>query len=66
MKYLLRLNGDLGSEWADWFGPSTVTRAEPGITLLSIDVADQAALHGLIARLRDLAVTLVSITPDER
>ena len=59
--YQIRLKGQLGSEWAGWFEGLTVTLDEDGDTLLVGPVADQAALHGLLKKVRDLGMPLVSV-----
>lgn len=59
--YQIRVKGHLGSQWTDWFGGLTVTPEENGETLLTGPVADQAALHGLLRKVRDLGMPLVSI-----
>ena len=64
--YQIRLKGQLGSEWAEWFGGLTITLADNGDTLLTGPVVDQAALHGLLKRVRDLGLPLISINPIER
>jgi len=61
--YEIRLKGHLDSHWADWFEGLTITMEEDGSTLLTGPVTDQAALHGLLKRIRDLGLTLISICP---
>ncbi len=61
MVYQIRVEGHLGSEWTDWFGGLTVTLEDNGETLLTGPVADQAALHGLLKRVRDLGLPLISV-----
>ena len=61
--YQIRIRGQLGSEWTDWFEGLTVTLAD-GDTLLT-GAVDQAALHGLLKKVRDLGMTLVSVIPLE-
>jgi len=63
MTYHVRVKGELGPEWADWLGDLTVTQEAEGVTLLTCDLPDQAALHGLLRKLRDLGLPLISITP---
>ncbi|MEJ2305610.1 MAG: hypothetical protein P8Y14_29160 [Anaerolineales bacterium] len=59
--YQLRIKGHLDDQWADWFAGLTVTREEDGDTLLTGPVVDQAALHGLLRKVRDLGMPLLSI-----
>jgi len=61
--YRIRIQGQLDSQWADWFDEMTITFEEDGTTLLSGPVVDQAALHGLLKKIRDLGLTLISICP---
>lgn len=60
--YQIRLKGHLGSQWTDWFGGMNITLEEDGDTLLTGRVIDQAALHGLLRKVRDLGLTLVSVS----
>ncbi len=59
--YQIRLKGHLDSQWTDWFEGLSITLEEDGNTLLSGPVADQAALHGLLKKVRDLGLPLVSV-----
>jgi hypothetical protein len=61
MEYCIRIKGELGQEWADWFGGLAIAQEGHGITLLTCTVVDQAALYGLLWRLRDLGLPLLSI-----
>lgn len=60
-RYEIRLKGRLDGTWADWLGGMSLTHAGDGTTVLTGPVADQAALHGLLQKLRDLGVTLISV-----
>lgn len=63
MVYQIRIKGHLGREWKDWFEGLTITLEEDGNTLLTGLVVDQAALHGLLKKVRDLGLSLVSVCP---
>ena len=65
MVYQIRIKGHLGCEWTDWFEGLTITLEEDGDTLLTGPVIDQAALHGLLKKVRDLGMPLVSVSPVE-
>ena len=62
MVYQIRIKGHLGREWTDWFGGLTITLEDNGDTLLTGPVVDQAALHGLLRKVRDLGMPLLSVT----
>jgi len=61
MVYQIRVKGHLGSQWTEWFGGLTVTMEDDGETLLTGPVVDQAALHGVLRKVRDLGIPLVSV-----
>jgi hypothetical protein len=65
MVYQIRIKGHLGSQWTDWFEGLTITLEDNGDTLLTGLVVDQAALHGLLKKVRDLGMPLVSVSPVE-
>ena len=65
MVYQIKIKGHLGREWTDWFEGLTITLEEDGNTLLTGPVVDQAALHGLLKKVRDLGMPLVSVSPVE-
>ncbi len=59
--YQIRVKSHLGSEWTDWFDGLCITLEENGDTLLTGPVIDQAALHGLLKKVRDLGMPLISV-----
>ncbi len=59
--YEVRIKGHLDGRWADWFGGLTITLEDNGDTLLAGPVVDQAALHGLLRKVRDLGMSLLSV-----
>ncbi|MCP4541369.1 MAG: hypothetical protein GY832_29920 [Chloroflexi bacterium] len=68
MVYQIKIKGRLGRQWTDWFGGLTITHKDDGDTLLTGLVVDQAALHGLLKKVRDLGMPLLSVNcvePDQ-
>ena len=65
MVYQIRIKGLLDPQWTDWFGGMTVTATDDGDTILTGPVKDQAALHGLLKKVRDLGMPLISVAPVE-
>jgi len=63
--YQIRIKGHLDPQWTDWFEGLTITLEDNGDTLLTGPVVDQAALHGLLKKVRDLGMPLVSVSPVE-
>lgn len=64
--YQIRIKGHLDRRWTDWFGGLTITLEEDGDTLLTGPVVDQAALHGLLRKVRDLGMPLLTVSQSER
>jgi hypothetical protein len=66
--YQIRIKGHLGCEWADWFEGLAITALDNGETLLTGAVIDQSALHGVLRKVRDLGIPLLSVVrvkPDQ-
>jgi len=61
LTYEFRVEGQLDDHWSAWLGDLTLLRHDDGTSTLTAAVADQAQLHGLLARLRDIGVTLLSL-----
>ena len=61
MVYQIRIKGHLGREWTDWFGGLTITLEDNGETLLTGPVVDQAALYGVLRKVRDVGMPLLSV-----
>ena len=61
MVYQIRIKGHLGPGWTDWFGGLAITLEDNGDTLLTGPVEDQAALHALLRKVRDLGMPLISV-----
>jgi hypothetical protein len=60
--YAIRVDGHLDDHWSDWLGGLDLTRDEDGATTVTVQVADQAQLHGVLAGLRDIGATVISMT----
>jgi hypothetical protein len=61
--YRIRLDGHLAPRWASWFDGMTLTDGTDGNTVLEGPVVDQSALHGVLNKLRDIGLPLISVTP---
>ena len=61
-RYEIRIKGHLDDKWADWFEGLTITREDNGETLLTGPVVDQAALHGVLRKVRDVGMPLLSVS----
>lgn len=64
-EYRIHIQGHLDPQWSDWFEHMTLTHNADGTTTLTGLVVDQAALYGLLDKLRDLGVQLISVQPGE-
>ncbi len=62
MRYQIRVQGHLDGAWAEWFDGLAITHEAGGATLLAGELADQAALHGVLAKVRDLGLRLLAVT----
>jgi hypothetical protein len=61
----IRFKGQITAQWSEWFGGLTVSHSDDDETFLSGPVADQSALYGILARLRDLGLQLTSVSSEE-
>ena len=64
--YQIRIKGHLGPQWADWFGGLSIMLEDNGETVLTGPVGDQAALHGMLKKVRDLGMPLVSVNKERK
>lgn len=64
-RYQIRIKGQLDSQWTDWFEGLTITLEDNGDTFITGLVLDQAALHGLLKKVRDLGMPLISVSTVE-
>ncbi len=60
--YEIRVEGELPVDWSNWFEGMGIKRGQPGESILSGTLADQAALHGVLAKIRDLNLKLISVS----
>ena len=65
VRYEIRVEGRLEARWAAWFDELSITNEDDGTTVLRGSVPDQAALHGLLQKVRDLGIPLISLIPVE-
>ena len=61
----IRFKGQINEQWSEWLGGLTISHSDPDETVLTGLVADQAALYGIISRLRDLGLQLTSVSSEE-
>jgi len=61
----IRITGRIDEDWADWFGDLEIAHTEEDETVLTGTVSDQSALYGLLARLRDLGLALISVESED-
>ena len=64
--YEIRIKEPIGEKWLAWFDEFTITRTDLGETMLTGPIADQSALHGLLGKIRDLNLTLLSVNRIEK
>ena len=64
--YHIRVNGHLDDSWAEWFEGLTISNQEDGEALLSGQIQDQAALHGVLNRISNLGLTLISVNTERK
>ncbi|WP_207671239.1 hypothetical protein [Paenibacillus cymbidii] len=60
-RYEIRLKGHLDARWTNWFEGQNLTRESDGTTVFTVQVADQPALHGVLRKIRDLGLPLISV-----
>ena len=62
----IRVKGQIDQHWADWFGDLTITHTDQGETVLTGAVVDEAAMYGLLAKIRDLGLRLISVNSNKQ
>jgi len=63
--YTIRVVGHVDAHWSDWFEGLTITYTASGVTVISGEIVDQAALHGTLNKIRNLNLALMSVTPKD-
>ena len=63
ISYVITIRGHLDHHWSDWFDGLTITNGDNGEAMLAGPIMDQAALHGLLAKIRDLGLPLIAVVP---
>ena len=64
-KIEIRVKGRINEQWSEWVGGLTISHSDPNETILTGSVQDEAALYGIISRLRDLGLKLTSLSSEE-
>ena len=64
--YQIKIKNHLGRQWTEWFDGMTITLTDDGNTILSGGVIDQAALHGVFKKIRNLGLTIISVNPQAK
>jgi hypothetical protein len=64
--YHIRIKGHLDTGWQDWFDDLSITLTDDGDTILGGVIVDQAALHGVFKRIRNLGLTIISVNPQKK
>jgi len=65
-QYHIKIKGHLEPRWQDWFDGLAITLTDDGDTILSGDIVDQAALHGVFKKIRNLGLIIVSVNPQSK
>jgi hypothetical protein len=65
LQVAVRIKGQINEQWSEWFGGLTISHSDLDETILTGHVADQAALYGIISRLRDLGLELASVSSEK-
>ncbi len=66
IRYRIKIKGHLDTRWQDWFDGLTITQSDDGHTILSGAIVDQAALHGVFKKIRNLGLTIISVNPQTK